>query len=176
MGLTPNTLTVIGFITSSLAAVAYMNVKSNKVYLIAASILILLSGFIDTLDGILARHTGKESIFGGFFDSVVDRFSDAVVLMAIIVSGLCNVGWGLAAMVGSLMVSYSRARAEASGVKMISVGFAERAERMLLLVVVTLGAYFNFVLLRWGIILLAILTHFTVLQRGRHFYEETEKG
>ena len=138
--------------------------------------LVLLSGFLDAIDGALARTTGKASVFGGFLDSVSDRYSDAVVLSAIVLAGLTAPAWGLAAVAGSLMVSYTRARAEASGVKMAAVGLAERAERMLLLSAVTFAAYFWLELLGWGVAILAVLSHLTVLQRAAHFYRETKKS
>jgi len=92
-----------------------------------------------------------------------------------VVAGLCDPAWGLAAVVGSLMVSYSRARAEAAGVGMAAVGLAERAERMLLLAAVTLAAYFWLDVLGWGVVLLAALSHLTVLQRAVHFHRETKR-
>jgi archaetidylinositol phosphate synthase len=73
------------------------------------------------------------------------------------------------------MVSYARARAEAAGVTMIAVGFAERAERMILLVAITLGAYFRIELLGYGIIVLALIANLTVVQRMVHFMSEVKK-
>jgi archaetidylinositol phosphate synthase len=175
LGLTPNTLTVMGLAASVAAAWCYMNWSSNPVLLPAAATLVLLSGLLDALDGILARKTGKVSAFGGFFDSVADRYSDAAVLAAITVSGLCHPAWGMAAVIGSMMVSYARARAEAAGVSMAAVGFAERAERMILLIAVTYGACFRLELLGYGVILLALIANLTVLQRAAHFYEEIKK-
>jgi archaetidylinositol phosphate synthase len=176
MGLTPNALTVLGLLASTGSAWAYLNWRTDRLYLLAAACLILLSGLLDAFDGILARKTGKVTRFGGFFDSVVDRYSDAVVLGAIIVSGLCDPFWGMAALIGSLMVSYARARAEAAGVAMIAVGFAERAERMILLVAVTLGAYYRIELLGYGIIVLALIANLTVVQRVAHFMGEVREG
>ncbi len=144
-------------------------------FLPAAATLVLLSGFIDALDGVLARKTGKVSAFGGFLDSVADRYSDAVVLAAVTISGLCHPIWGMAAVIGSMMVSYARARAEAAGVSMAAVGLAERAERMILLVAVTYASYFRLELLGYGVILLALIANLTVLQRAIHFYEEIKK-
>jgi len=175
LGLTPNILTVMGLIASGAAAWCYLNWSSNPLLLPAAATLVLLSGLLDALDGVLARKTGKTSAFGGFFDSVADRYSDAVVLAAITVSGLCHPIWGMAALIGSMMVSYARARAEAAGVSMAAVGLAERAERMILLIAVSYGAYFKLELLGYGVILIALIANLTVLQRAAHFYEETKK-
>jgi len=172
-GLTPNALTLLGLAASLAAAFCYLNWRISDVLLPAAAALVLISGLLDALDGVLARAVGGASAFGGFLDSVADRYSDAVVLSAVVVAGLCDPVWGLAAVVGSIMVSYARARAEAAGVGMASVGLAERAERMLLLAAVTFAAYFRLDILRWGVLLLAALSHLTVLQRAVHFLRET---
>jgi archaetidylinositol phosphate synthase len=176
LGLTPNILTVMGLVASTAAAWCYLNWSSNPLLLPAAATLLLLSGLLDALDGVLARKTGKASALGGFFDSVADRYSDAVVLGTISVSGLCDPLWGMAALIGSLMVSYARARAEAAGVSMAAVGLAERAERMVLLVAVTLVSYYRIELLGYGIVALAIIANLTVLQRVAHFMGEVKKG
>ena len=175
MGLTPNALTVMGLLASMGSAWAYLNWRADHLYLVAAACLILLSGLLDAFDGVLARKTGKVTRFGGFFDSVADRYSDAVVLGAIVVSGLCDPLWGMVALIGSLMVSYARARAEAAGVAMIAVGFAERAERMILLVAVTLGAYYRIEVLGYGIMVLALIANLTVVQRVAHFMGEVRE-
>jgi archaetidylinositol phosphate synthase len=88
---------------------------------------------------------------------------------------LCNPIWGLAALSGSVLVSYARARAEAAGIKMESVGLAERAERMLILAVVSIVAFWWLPALNWGIIILAVLSNLTVLQRVLHVYKELKK-
>jgi len=165
----------MGLLASFTASYCYISWKINALMLPTAGALVLISGLLDAVDGVLARSTGKVSAFGGFLDSVFDRYSDAVVLSALILGGLCHPVWGLAAIVGSLMVSYARARAEASGIGMAAVGFAERAERMLLLAIATFAAVFNLELLDWGVVLLAVLAQLTVLQRVIHFYGEAKK-
>ncbi|MFQ6053070.1 MAG: CDP-alcohol phosphatidyltransferase family protein [Candidatus Bathyarchaeia archaeon] len=172
-GLTPNILTLMGLVASLAAAWCYLNWRIDRLLLPAAAALLLLSGLLDALDGVLARACGGASPFGGFLDSVSDRYSDAVVLAAVVVAGLCEPAWGLAAIIGSIMVSYARARAEAAGVGMAAVGLAERAERMLLLAAATFAAYFRQEALGWGVALLAALAHLTVLQRAVHFLRET---
>lgn len=139
--------------------------------LIAASALLLISGFCDALDGVVARLYGETTTFGGFLDSLLDRYADAIVLCGIMLGGLCKLSWGFAALTGSLLVSYARSRAEAEGVKMESVGFLERAERVILLTIVSLTAVIWLDMLGWGIILLATLTNLTVVQRTIYFYK-----
>lgn len=173
--LTPNRVSVLGFLLSLLSAAVYGLGSREQLMLLLAVVLFLSSGFCDTLDGILARHYQQASVFGGFLDSVLDRYADAAVFAGIIIGGLCEPVWGLAALIGSMLVSYSRARAEAAGIKMESVGFAERAERMLILSGSTLVAIYWFPALNIGIILLAVLSNLTVLQRVCHVYNTLKK-
>lgn len=176
IGLTPNIVTTIGFVLAFFSAVTYAITQGQPLLLLLAVILLLASGFCDTLDGILARTYQQASTFGGFLDSLLDRYADAAVYAGIIISGLCNLLVGLAALAGSLMVSYSRARAEAAGIKMESIGIAERPERIIILAVATVAAIFWLPALNVGIILLAVLSNFTVLQRGLHVYKSLKKG
>jgi archaetidylinositol phosphate synthase len=145
-----------------------------------AAVLLLLSGFCDALDGVLARLYQKTTTFGGFLDSLLDRYADAAVYVGIIVGGLCDALWGLVALTGSLLVSYSRARAEAAGIKMESIGLAERAERIIILAIASLVAFFwqpetEWIIMNASIILLAILSNLTVLQRSIYAYKKLKK-
>ena len=172
IGLTPNRISIVGFILALASAVTYAITPNQPSWLlILATIFLLASGFCDTLDGIVARTYQQTTVFGGFFDSVLDRYADAAVYAGIIISGLCNPIWGLAALAGSVLVSYSRARAEATGIKMESVGFAERAERMLILAASSIIAFYYLPALNYGIILLAVLSNLTVIQRALHVYK-----
>jgi len=176
IGLTPNKVSIIGFVLALASAIAYVFAPNASFFLMLATFLLLASGFCDTLDGIIARTFQQVTVFGGFFDSVLDRYADAAIYAAIIVAGLCNQIWGLAALVGSILVSYTRARAEAAGIKMESVGFAERAERMLILAVVSIIAFFWLPALNYGILLLAIISNLTVIQRVLHVYKTLKKS
>ena len=174
LGVTPNMITVLGVIVSAFAAWAIASYSGDTGNLVTAGTLLLLSGFLDAIDGTLARATGKVTRFGGFFDSLCDRYSDAIVLSSVIYSGLCDPFWGFAALIGSMMVSYSRSRAEASGVKMAGVGLAERAERMIFLALALYAATVNLDYLNYGVIILAILANFTVLQRSSYFFNQVQ--
>jgi archaetidylinositol phosphate synthase len=184
IGLTPNKVSIIGFILAFASAGAYTLAPSHLWLLLLATVFLLASGFCDTLDGIIARTFKQATVFGGFFDSVLDRYADAAVFAAIIIAGLCNPVWGpvwgpiwgLSALAGSLLVSYTRARAEVAGIKMESVGFAERAERMLILSAVSIIAFFWLPALGYGIFLLALLSNITVIQRALHVYKELKKN
>lgn len=181
-GLTPNGITIIGAILAFLSAIAYAEWRLNEFFLLIGTVLLLLSGFCDALDGIVARLFEQATVFGGFLDSVLDRYVDAAVFMGIVIGGLWEprywgMYWGILAMIGSLLVSYSRARAEAAGIKMESIGLAERAERMLILGFASLVAWFiqPTMVMTIALMVLAVLTNFTVLQRGLYVYTESKK-
>jgi archaetidylinositol phosphate synthase len=180
VGLTPNGITVIGVVLAFLAALVYAFWRGDWRLLFLATILLLFSGFCDALDGVVARIFGQATVFGGFLDSLLDRYADAVVFGGIIFGGLCApefLYWGLAAIIGSLLVSYSRARAEAAGIKMESIGLAERAERLLVLVIAGLvGVFWQPVnVMSAAMILLAVLTNLTVAQRSAYVFVKTKK-
>jgi archaetidylinositol phosphate synthase len=175
IGLTPNSVSLIGLALALSSAFAYTVAQGQPLWLLLATILLLASGFCDALDGVIARIYQQSSVFGGFLDSLLDRYADAAVYSGVIIGGLCDPLWGLSALVGSVMVSYSRARAEAAEIKMESVGLAERAERMLILSVASIVAMLWLPALNIGIILLAVLSNFTVLQRGLHVYNSLKK-
>jgi archaetidylinositol phosphate synthase len=169
LGLTPNHVSILGLLLALLSAVTYWQWTLHPLLLILAPLLMLASGLLDALDGAIARIYGEATKFGGFFDSLLDRYADAVILCGIILGGLTEISWGLAALLGSLLVSYARARAEAAGVKMESVGLAERAERIVILALASFLSYVWLDALNWSMLILAILTNLTVVQRAIYF-------
>jgi archaetidylinositol phosphate synthase len=181
VGLTPNRVSAIGMGCAILSAFFYWNSQFHQPTIIVATIFLLASGFFDALDGAMARIYGEATTFGGFLDSMLDRYADAIVFWGIILGGLCDpigpvgpVG-GFAALTGSLLVSYARARAEAAGVKMEAVGVAERAERIIILAVASFLSVVWREALGWGMVVLAILTNLTVFQRVVYFHRSQEK-
>jgi archaetidylinositol phosphate synthase len=174
IGLTPNIISAIGILLALLSALAYTNGRQSTTMAVAV-VLLLLSGYCDMLDGAVARLCQKTTPFGGFLDSLLDRYADSAVYFGIIFGGLCTVPWGLAALIGSLLVSYSRARAEAAGIKMETIGLAERAERIIIIAAATTAEIFMASAIEAGMILLAVLTNLTVLQRSLHTYKALKK-
>ena len=168
LGLTPNALTVIGSLLT-----ASVGVLIAQGWFVAAGVCLWLFSATDTLDGALARATGRVTVFGAFLDSVSDRYAEAAVFFGIAWYYQATVNpRGVAltylALVGSLMVSYARARAEGVGLQAAEVGWFQRPERIVLLGVGLLLTPFLPIALELVLAALAILTTITVLQRVRH--------
>lgn len=154
-GITPNIITFSSLIITVIAAFTFIIHA-----IIAAGLLTLLVGFFDVLDGALARVMSMETELGGFLDSVIDRYSDIFIIVAIIYAGY--VGWeiGLIALVGALLTSFARTKAEAEGVTRCDIGLMERPERLIILAI---GAFTNYVY--WAMVVIAILANITAIQR-----------
>ena len=175
VGLTPNAVSGLGVVAAVASAIFYWAAQFSLAYLVLAAVLLLISGFFDALDGVVARLFESVTVFGGFLDSMLDRYADALVLMGLVLGGFADAFWGFLALVGSLLVSYSRARAEAAGVKMETVGLAERAERILIVVVASFVTLAWSDALWWSVVLLAVLTNLTVVQRVIYFRKALKK-
>jgi CDP-diacylglycerol--glycerol-3-phosphate 3-phosphatidyltransferase len=155
----PNLFTLMGFFATLAASLLIL-----KGSWFLAGLAIILSGLLDLFDGVAARKLEKVTPFGGFLDSVLDRYSDLLLLIALLIDGLRKGDSGLVILIsfasmGTALIPYVRAKAEALEVP-CTVGLMERAERIILLAIGTLFQRIEPVL--W---ILAILTHFTVLQR-----------
>jgi CDP-diacylglycerol--glycerol-3-phosphate 3-phosphatidyltransferase len=168
LGIPPAAMTFLGLILSAFAgwgiAVGHF---------LRAGVLLVLAGLCDMIDGQTARAGNKATAFGAFLDSTVDRYSEIIVLLGALfhytarTHGSPEVGTVLAvyvALAGSLMVSYTRARAEAIGTS-CQVGLTERPERMVILIV---GALLGQAAFRVAIWVLAVLANLTAVQRIRH--------
>lgn len=157
--LNPNTISIFGFLSGILSFVLII-----FGFLFYAGIFLMIAGFFDLLDGSIARGTKKVTIFGGFLDSVLDRYTDLLVISAICIYFLLHkeiylVIVTIFSIVGVAIIPYVKARAQAEGLACNS-GILERPERTILLI---FGLLFN--LVDYCIIILAFLSHLTVLQR-----------
>src|SRR6202011_5748882 len=174
----PNVLTFLGLVVNTIAAFlfGYANGANQARMFRYAGLVIIGSGFFDLVDGRVARASNQVTRFGGFFDSVVDRYSDAALFFGLLVfyargNRFFYVVLTAFVMVSSLMVSYTRARSEAL-IGSCKVGFMERPERVVLII---LGALFN----HWGVMapvlwVLAVLSTMTVIHRVQYTYEKNQ--
>jgi CDP-diacylglycerol--glycerol-3-phosphate 3-phosphatidyltransferase len=175
--ISPNLLTFIGLIINIVAAIffGYANAQNGVRMFLYAGLVIIGAGIFDMVDGRVARQTNQVTVYGAFFDSVIDRYSDVVLFFGLLVyyargNRFFYVVLTAFVMITSLMVSYTRARAEAL-IGSCKVGFMERPERIVLIII---GALFN----RWGAMapvlwVLAVLSTVTVIHRISYTYART---
>lgn len=168
IGVSPNMATLIGFGLNVIVAVVLASGNPR-----IAGVLLLVASAFDMVDGAIARSTGQMSTFGGFLDSTVDRYSEIVVYIGLLVwlntTGDDHLGslLVLVTATGALMISYARARAESIGHK-ASVGLVARPERVVLLAICLI---FNIPMVALWI--LAVATHLTAVWRMIHVWRVT---
>ena len=177
--ISPNALTIIGVVINIAAAYLFGHANATNVgrMFFYAGMVIFGAGAFDMLDGRVARRNNQVTVFGAFFDSVMDRYSDVILFFGLLVYyGRINrfhyVVLTAYVMISSLMVSYTRARAEAL-IGQCKVGFMERPERIVLVI---LGALSN----QWGVMapalwVLAVLSTITVSHRIIYTYQNTKQ-
>jgi CDP-diacylglycerol---glycerol-3-phosphate 3-phosphatidyltransferase len=169
--ITPDALTALGLSICTVAAVAvYFEYRNEILWFWTGAILFWAGSLLDVLDGALARQSGKGTTFGAFLDSTTDRLGEAVMLSAIGLvfardSNEIALGATFAALAGSFLVSYTRARAEALSLKG-DVGIGSRAERVTVIVTGLFLAPWG--LLPWAVYLLNVTAWVTVVQRIVH--------
>jgi len=175
--ISPNVLTFIGLVINTIAALffGFANAENYQRMFLYAGLVIIGAGIFDMVDGRVARATGQVTTFGAFFDSVIDRYSDVALFFGLLVYyARANRFFYLVlvafVMVSSVMVSYTRARAE-SLIGSCKVGFMERPERIVLVII---GALFA----RWHAMapvlwVLAVLSTLTIIHRIAYTYQRT---
>ena len=169
-GVNPNVLTAFGMVVNLWAAVLF----ATGMFRSAAAV-IFLAGFLDMLDGQVARREKRVTAFGAFFDSTLDRYSDMALYMGLLVYYAVNarasyVILAAVATAGSVMVSYTRARAE-SLIPTCKVGFMERPERLVLLI---LGGTFD--RMAPALWVISLVSTITVIHRIVYTWQETKAG
>src|SRR4051812_3960175 len=175
--ISPNFLTFIGLVINVVAAFlfGYAKGEDHWRFFLYAGLVIIGAGIFDMVDGRVARATNQVTVFGAFFDSVIDRYSDVALFFGLLVyyaraNRFFYIGLVAFVMVSSVMVSYTRARAE-SLIGSCKVGFMERPERIVLIII---GALFE----RWNVMapalwVLAVLSTITVIHRIYYPYQQT---
>lgn len=162
----PNFLSIIGFIITLFAC---YKLSSD---LLMGGVLIIVGALFDMLDGVVARTRSKITLFGAFLDSVLDRYSDAFILLALAYNfgnafNITGVILSMGTLLGSFMTSYSRARAEGIGEE-CKYGIMERPERIIL---ISIGAISGYIIPALWV--LVVLTNLTVIQRIYYVWNAT---
>ena len=181
LGVTPNTLTVVGLVLSILTA----SIIAQGLFL-AGGLLVLFAGIFDMFDGALARALNASTTFGAFFDSTLDRYSESIILFGLLYHALqtpamqdrfwpfrYEQSWTITlifiAVVGSLMVSYAKARAEGLGIE-CKTGLLARPERV---VILAIGLLTGAVI--WALVLLAVFSNVTAVERIVYVWRATRQ-
>ena len=164
-GLSPNFWTGLGLVLAFASATAYaLNGQTSNPWLnysVIGGVLLLISGFFDIVDGQVARYTKKVSKRGGFLDSVFDKIAEVAIFAGLLIGGYAQPLWILLAITISLLVSYSRSRAESLGMKLQGIGIGERAERLIVIAVIGMIPG----LMQYAIATVIVIAGITFIQR-----------
>ncbi|MEE8168439.1 MAG: CDP-alcohol phosphatidyltransferase family protein [Candidatus Hydrothermarchaeales archaeon] len=166
LGISPNALTILGFLGSIVTGAALALGQLS-----AALVFLALTSVLDALDGAVARISNRATEFGAFFDSLLDRYADALILLGLVIYLRDHYLLLFVVLVGTLLVSYSRAKVEALKCKG-DIGIAERAERLIILMLAILLEIRGIDAFYPALLILAVVTHVTVLQRALYIRTE----
>ena len=157
-GISPNVWTAVGLIFAFISSLVYG--ISLEFSLILGGILLLISGFFDIVDGQVARYTNRISKSGGFLDSIFDKIAEVAIFFGILLGGYVEPYLVILAISLSLLVSYTRAKADTLGIKLQGIGIGERAERLLVIAIVGMIGF-----MEAAIIIVIIIAAITLVQR-----------
>ena len=157
-GISPNGWSCIGLVFAFASAIVYgWNIEYS---LIIGGVILLVAGFFDIVDGQVARVSQKVTRTGGFLDSVFDKIAEVAIFLGILVGGFAEPYLVFLAITFSLLVSYTRSRAESLGVKLQGIGIGERAERLLVIAIIGIIGF-----MEYGVIIVIIIAAITFIQR-----------
>jgi len=177
-GVTPDATSVLSLIFAAGAGVLYTISCGDRTLALAAGVLVLLNGIADAMDGEIARIAGTAGIRGDFLDHVIDRYADVFIICGIFFGEYIDWRIGVAAIVGTLLTSYLGTQAQAVGLGRHYGGILGRADRLVLIMLASL-MYFLYPYeiygassLGWSIVLIAVASNLTTLQRFVHIWRE----
>jgi len=157
-GISPNVWTAVGLVFAFVSSLVYG--ISLEFSLILGGILLLISGFFDIVDGQVARYTNRISKSGGFLDSIFDKIAEVAIFFGILLGGYSEPYLVILAISLSLLVSYTRAKADTLGIKLQGIGIGERAERLLVIAIIGMIGF-----MEAAIIIVIIIAAITLVQR-----------
>jgi CDP-diacylglycerol--glycerol-3-phosphate 3-phosphatidyltransferase len=172
MNVHPNTITYLSLLVAFVAFLILILTANQIVF----GILVFIVGFLDGVDGAVARASGKSSTSGAFTDSLIDKAAEALLILAIalhhsnvVIFGLYIDTWAFLCLFGWIMTSYSRSRAESMGVIDLDIGLGARSERLF-----TLFIFSVLYLVDWGLIVVTLLGLSTAMYRFHKYRNELD--
>ncbi len=170
LNFSPNMLSILSLLASAVSGWFFYSQN-----LVLGALFIIITGVVDMLDGAVARATGKTTRFGAVMDHVLDRYAEYLIIMGIVLSNYVNWVLGVFTLVGMLLASFTRAKAESvGGLKSCTVGVAERQEKLIILIVGSFLSIYYFNTLSYAVVLVGVLSHFTVIQRLEYTWKQTK--
>lgn len=186
----PNVISFLALVLAFLTGVtAYYSYESWKLLLPITSVLVIVSGYLDAIDGKVARIAGKASKRGDFIDHVFDRYADIFMIGGVAISGWCNIYLGILALLGVLMTSYMGTQAQALGIGRMYAGLLGRADRIVLMFIIPIVQLVytlvtgdrTFEVLGYDIsifelmmVWFAVIGNYTAIQRAVHTWKALE--
>jgi CDP-diacylglycerol--glycerol-3-phosphate 3-phosphatidyltransferase len=176
----PDTVSIASLICAFFAGLSFYYSPASREFILLAGILVILNSVFDALDGLIARKSNRATPRGDFLDHVIDRYSDVFIICSIFFAGYVPWQVGVAAIVGVLLTSYLGTQAQALSLGRYYGGILGRADR---LVVIILAAFGNFAfpapiagfsILGWAVILIAVTSHITAVQRIHYIWKKLE--
>ncbi|WP_162224395.1 CDP-alcohol phosphatidyltransferase family protein [Halorussus amylolyticus] len=170
LGVTPDVVSVVAFVLAGGAGGAFYLGGTDPIWYLVGGLLVFLNGWLDLLDGALARELGTDSLAGDLLDHVLDRYAD-IVIIAGLAAGVGRFALGLAAVTGVLMTSYLGTQAQAVGLDRVYGGLLGRADRLALigftgaLASVVTATPAGLSVVSWLLVVFAVVGHVTALQR-----------
>jgi len=170
VGIPPNGISVVAFLLAVAAGLAFLGAGERPILYVVGAVLVFCNGWLDILDGAVARELSVESRAGDFLDHVLDRYADIVVIAGL-AAGIEAYGLGLAAVTGVLMTSYLGTQAQAVDLDRVYGGLVGRADRLALIGIVSFltpfvaASYAGLGLVGWLLVILAVVGHVTAVQR-----------
>ncbi|WP_406656534.1 archaetidylinositol phosphate synthase [Methanolobus sp. ZRKC2] len=177
-GISPDTVSLLSLAFAALSGIMYYYSRSDPLIVLVAGLLVALNSFLDAMDGLMARYLEIASPRGDFLDHVIDRYSDVFIICGIFFGGYVYWQIGVVAIVGVLLTSYLGTQAQALHLGRYYGGIIGRADRLVLIMLASLVYFiypyqvYGFSSLGWMILIIAIGSHITALQRIAHIWKQ----
>ena len=184
-GLTPNIVSVLSMAFAIIAGIcyyfSYLYPVNKLLFLMLALVFVILNSFSDAVDGVMARQNGMQSNKGDFLDHVIDRYADTIIICGIFFAGYVHWMIGVVAITGVLITSYIGTQAQAVGIQRDYGGIMGRADRLFFIFIANIvniiypHEIYGLEALGWVIVIIAITSHITAIQRFFHIWGTVEK-